>query len=565
MIGSYRVQTQLGPVTLASDETLVSITASRLALPARPPGLLSVLLRLAGVRAAADLGKAGPVMASLALAENAANPQVRRYEARFGRDAFYTAAFLADRYPALERGTVRYFAAYQATRTDPRSLAEPGKIAHHIRDPGDPEARRLTAQTGRRWPWFGGTDTTVLFLSAACRVVERDRAAFDEPVIYPPGHGRAGQRAIRNGKVLTLGRVIAGASAWLLRHLDRPGAQGLLWAGLNRKDSYTVWTDSPNAFHARDGTLTSPPVAPASLQAEVYDALAALARLAARRPDTGLAADRMLARADVIRGRLLGDFVVDGAAGPYLANAVAAGPGGGLVPLAVRTVGMGMALDSAVLAGAGARALRDSVVRHLYSPPMLSPFGIVGRARDEVRFQPFDYHSQVWGFAVWKTARGLARHGYHELARDLGARLARQARDGLAPENVGAGPGSELRYCPHILTVARPAPDGRMTVTVKERTPAPYAAWTVGAMLALSHSGPGSHSPARLPATESVSCLRTPGPDRRNGHDPIGRGYGAGHPTGRRGDGHPAVLAPLGGAQCGGCGGRGRQLRGHRG
>ena len=27
----------------------------------------------------------------------------------------------------------------------------------------------------------------------------------------------------------------------------------LVWAGLNRKDSFTVWTDSPTAFHHRDG------------------------------------------------------------------------------------------------------------------------------------------------------------------------------------------------------------------------------------------------------------------------------------------------------------------------
>jgi hypothetical protein len=115
---------------------------------------------------------------------------------------------------------------------------------------------------------------------------------------------------------------------------------------------------------------------------------------------------------------------------------------------------------------------------------MLSPFGVAGRARDEVRFEPFDYHSQVWAFAVHRTARGLARHGYPDLARELDRRVLEQTRDGLFPENVGACP--DLRYCPHILTVARPGPDGRPTVTVKERPPAPYAAWTVAAVLAMS-------------------------------------------------------------------------------
>ena len=142
---------------------------------------------------------------------------------------------------------------------------------------------------------------------------------------------------------------------------------------------------------------------------------------------------------------------------------------------------MGMALDSAALDGQD--IIIRSIAGHLFSPEMLSPMGVTGRARDEVRFEPFDYHSQVWAFAVHRTARGLARHGYPDLARELDGRVLKQTRDGLFPENVGACP--DLRYCPHLLTVARPAPDGRPSVTVKERPPAPYAAWTVAAILAI--------------------------------------------------------------------------------
>jgi glycogen debranching enzyme len=487
VISRYEVQTHLGPVSLASDETLVNIVRSEIALPRDPEDPLDALLRMASVTRAEDLGTAGPVVASLASKENAANPEVRRYEAKFGRDAFYTAAFLADLYPALEAGTVRYFAAYQGTATDPRSMSEPGKIAHHIRHPDDPIARRLTADSGRRWPWFGSTDTTVLFLLAACRVVDRDPAALDATVYYPSDHAEAGRAAVRGERLLTLGRVIRDAAVWLLHQLDRPAAHGLLWAGLNRKDSFTVWTDSPNSFHHRDGQLARPPIAPVQLQAEVYDSLVALSQLVTRRPEVDLDAGPVLARTRRIRDQLLTNFVVDGKSGPYLANGLAIGYSGRLKPLAVRTIGMGMALDSGVLAGEDTRPLRDSLVRHLFSAEMSSPFGIVGRARDEVRFEPFDYHSQVWAFAVYRTALGLCRHGYADLARELCHRVLEQTRDGLLPENVGAGQGDELRYCPHILTVRRPAADGRMTVTVKERTPAPIAAWTAGAVLAMTH------------------------------------------------------------------------------
>jgi glycogen debranching enzyme len=382
---------------LASDETLVSLEPSPLVLPEDPPPLLEILLRMGGVDEPAQLGARGPLIASAANDENAANPELRRYEAVFARDAFYAAEFLADRYPQLEAGTVRYFARHQATGYDPSRRAEPGKIAHHVRDPDDPLARRLTAETGRRWPWYGATDATPQFLVAACRLAQRE----------PIG---------------ALAASIEAAARWVLRNLR----DGLLWAGLNDRDSFTVWTDSPNAFHHRDGALARPPVAPVYLQALVYDALVGAADFVR---EAGPAAR-------ALREAFLERFVVDG----FLAN----GLDHDGRPLAVRTVNMGFPLDSAILDGTD---LPEALASQLFAPELLTPFGFAGRARDEVRFAPFDYHAQVWGFAVHKVARGLARHGFSDLAAEANARLLAQTRDGLAPENVGAL--DELAYCPH--------------------------------------------------------------------------------------------------------------------
>ena len=95
MIERYTVDTELGQVVLASDEELVDIQWAPLELPQRRRAPLDVLCHMAGVRSADELGDAGPVIASAANEENADNPEARRYEARFGRDAFYTAEFLA--------------------------------------------------------------------------------------------------------------------------------------------------------------------------------------------------------------------------------------------------------------------------------------------------------------------------------------------------------------------------------------------------------------------------------------------------------------------------------------
>jgi hypothetical protein len=498
---------------LAADEELVSIKPSPVIRPARREPPLAVLLRMASAGSETGLGSSGPAIASLANEENSGNPEFRRYEAVYGRDALYTAAFLRDLYPQLETGTIRYLAAFQAVRDDPLSLAAPGKIAHHIRDPGDPIARQLTARTGRRWPWYGGTDTTVLFLIACAAAVARDPGLADEEVAYPAGHPRAGARAHRDGTVLTIRAVIRAAALWLRRELRRPPVPGLLWCWLNRADAYTVWTDSPNFFHFGNGVIPHPPVAPIQLQAEVYDAATGVAALAAADPALRLEAGEFAALAARVRGLILSQAVAWHPLGPYLAAGLVADPAGRLRALDIRTAGMGMALDSGLLACPDAAGLRQSVLAHLASPAMASPFGVVGKARDEVRFTPFDYHSQVWAFATYRTAAGMRRHGHDDRADGLDAAILRQTSDGLLPENVGAAAGGGLRYCPHVLTVRRPAPDGRMTVTIKERPPAPYAAWTAGAVIAAQ---------ARQRERQGQGRAGGPGRAGRAEHDPPG-------------------------------------------
>jgi glycogen debranching enzyme len=487
MIHPYTVSTPLGDVVLASDEELVEIERCEIVPPRVIEDPLTILLRMASATDPAMLGAQGPVIASLANEENATNPELRRYEAKFGRDALYAAEFLSEAFPQLEEGTVRYFAAYQATGWDPRRLSAPGKVPNHIRDPSDPLAQRLSMETGRRWPWFGGTDTTVQFLSAACRMLNRHADAFDEVVRYPNDHQRSGQVVMRGDTPLTIGRTVTDAAGWLLRKLRDRRGRSLVWAGLNRKDSFTVWTDSPNAFHHRDGTLAKVPVAAVQLQAQAFDALTALASLTERHPQLHLDPMIVHREASAVRAKLVDRFVVTDGRGTFLACGVE-DASCGYAPLAIRTVNMGFVLDSDVLAEARFHHLREDIISQLFSPEMSSSFGFTGRARDEVRFTPFDYHAQVWAFASYKVARGLRRLGYYRLAREVEARILRQTRDGLLPENVGAGTSASLQYCPHVLTVARPAPDGRRTVTVKERPPAPYAAWTAAAVVAIRAS-----------------------------------------------------------------------------
>jgi glycogen debranching enzyme len=492
------VSTPLGSVSVASDETVVGIELRPLVLPSSRTPPLEVLCGLARVTSSERLGENGPPLASAANPENADNPAARRYEAVFGRDALYAAEFLCEEYPHLEDTTVFYLAAFQATGNDPTRQAEPGKIPNHIRSPDDPFAQAMTRETGRGWPWYGATDTTVQFISALCRVLTRHPEAVDEPIMCPPSPAYAHPPVAGQRRPL-LRDVTRAATGWLQQALRAGPVPHLIWAGMNDRDSFTVWTDSPNAFSSPTGRLAWPPVAPVQLQAQAYDALRDLAQCAGSLPVLQMDPQELLEEAQRVRQIVLDRLVIDGEHGLQLA-AAAESRDGQLIPVASCTVNMGFGLASGLLDGAECGALRESLVRQLFSPAMSSRFGIVGRARDEVRFESFDYHSQVWAFAVHRVARGLRRAGYPLLARELDARVIGQTRDGLLPENVGANADRELTYCPHLLNVARIAPDGRPTVTTKERPPAPYAAWTAAAVVAIDNGA------QRLPDDDQMSA-----------------------------------------------------------
>jgi glycogen debranching enzyme len=263
---------------------------------------------------------------------------------------------------------------------------------------------------------------------------------------------------------------------------------------MNMKDSYTYWRDSPNTFSHVDGRLAGPPIAPLGLQAQVFDALIAAAEVVdflprdcrvANMPATSAS---LRTRADVVRRIIVDHYSVADEDGEFLADAVEVSPRTGkLAAVRVRTIDLGMVLDTGLLEGEAFRGLRHAVIRQLFGNRFLTPFGLTGRDRSDIRFGRYDYHAQVWGWAVHKVADGLRRYDYHDLADELDARVMRHSADGLYPEFVGGGPTPLLEYCPHRLVVRRPAYDGTMTTTVKERPPGPHQAWTVVAILAIDH------------------------------------------------------------------------------
>ena len=217
------------------------------------------------------------------------------------------------------------------------------------------------------------------FLSAVCRLLTRHPEAANEPVIYPPNLPYARPLVAEQPRPLLLKDVTRGATSWLLRALGTGPVPHLVWVGMNDRDSFTVWTDSPNAFSSPEGRIPQPPVAPLQLQTQAYDALCSLAQCAASLPELQMDPDQLLTE-DQHRPRrtVLDRFVIEGKHGPQIAAAVET-RNGRLTPVTSRTVSVGFALESSLLDGPVCGELRESLVRQLFSAEMSSPFGIVGR------------------------------------------------------------------------------------------------------------------------------------------------------------------------------------------
>ena len=90
------------------------------------------------------------------------------YSTTFGRDGLVTALQMLWCDPIVARGVLRRLAAHQATDTDPRSDAQPGKILHEMRD-GEMAALR-EVPFGL---YYGSVDATPLFVLLAGLYAER--------------------------------------------------------------------------------------------------------------------------------------------------------------------------------------------------------------------------------------------------------------------------------------------------------------------------------------------------------------------------------------------------------
>lgn len=400
-------------------ETLEKVEYIPEYVPTQPPSSIRELQRLAQVKAEGEVGAFGPALAALALERpgESVSPELRKYEALFGRDSLRVALDVLPIYPLLTHATIHALASLQGVTTHGAREEEPGRIIHEYRRPDDPIALEITDRYGWEWPYYGSVDATPQYMHAIFRYA---RTA--------PGGASILRETTRgiDGQTHTIGDTYRAALTWIENRLNA-NAEGLLEykssipAGIENQ----VWRDSWDCYFHADGTLANRAhgIASVEVQQLVYDVLIEAAIIHETEFEDREKGAYLRARAETLREKIIEHFWVDEKGG-YFALGTDRDDTGTLRKLKIRTSNMGHLLRSRLLVGEMHRPYREAIIAQLFSPEMLNVSGIRTLARDEVRFRPGAYHNgSVWLWDTYYCAEGLRYHGYYGLATFLADKI----------------------------------------------------------------------------------------------------------------------------------------------
>lgn len=307
----------------------------------------------------------------------------------FGRDSALSALEICGFRAAIAGDTARVLARYQADRCDAYRDAEPGKIAHELRQ----GVLARLAEIPQSPAYYGTVDATPLFL-----ILLDEYLAWSGDV----------------GLVRELHGNIDAALDWIERFGDNDGDGYLDYRGAYGNGLINQgWKDSGVAITNADGSLATPPIALCEVQGYLYRAWLAGARLLTV---TGgeARAHSLASQAAALRERFERDFWSD-----RLGCYVLARQRGGR-PVEVVASNAGQVLWSGIASPEHARA----VARRLMEDDMFSGWGIRTLSSREQRYNPLSYQlGSVWPHDNALILAGFRRYGCDPEAQRVFAAL----------------------------------------------------------------------------------------------------------------------------------------------
>ncbi len=373
----------------------------------------------------------------------------------FGRDSIVTSLQLLSVRPQIAIETLELLARLQATEVDNWRDAQPGKILHELR-------RGELAATGEipHTPYYGSVDSTPLWL-----------------ILLGETYAWTGDRGLLD----RLWPHALSALHWMDEYGDEDGDGFIEYRRHSERGLINQgWKDSVDANRMRDGRLASPPLALVEVQAYVYAARKAMARLARVRGVEALAAAQEAA-AERLRHRFEEGFWMDDVGTYALA----------LDATKRQVDAVGSNAGHALWCGIASPERAARVAATFASPDLWSGWGVRTLSSKMAGYNPIGYHiGSVWPHDNAIIAAGLVRYGFRDQAARIAAAMleaSRYFRDARIPELFcGFGRGESPYPVPYPVACSPQA-------------------WAAGSMFSLIESMLGMHANAEAGQLDLIS------------------------------------------------------------